>query len=207
MRACQYWSYSRLTPTSLRPPTGGPGGKMKVPGTNTRRRPITPRCRARRGDVAWRIRDVLRRVRTEDDSLEEHLDLSVRTASTECTDRLGVTIDAAAARVLLRRARVTVRFHRRATARNALHRQRRWRGPLHRPSQAHCGAHSRVPAGVAGGDTDAVAHILSQQNYCNGSEDVYKRNMKSFKKKIDQKLGPVSAADGPTTSAPPSPAP
>jgi hypothetical protein len=62
-----------------------------------------------------------------------------------------------------------------------------------------------LPALLAG-DTDAVAHILSQQNYYNGSEDVYKRNMKSFKKKIDQKLGPVSAADGPT-SAPPSSAP
>ncbi|MGA2447364.1 MAG: hypothetical protein ABTD50_01670 [Polyangiaceae bacterium] len=41
------------------------------------------------------------------------------------------------------------------------------------------------------GDTDAVAHILRQHGYYNGSEDKYKIGMKAYRKTIDAKLGAV----------------
>jgi hypothetical protein len=44
------------------------------------------------------------------------------------------------------------------------------------------------------GDTDTVAHILHEQRYYNGSESVYKNNMKANKRTIDAKLGPVPNA-------------
>jgi hypothetical protein len=63
-------------------------------------------------------------------------------------------------------------------------------------------------AALLAGDTDTVAHILRQQGYYNGSESVYKNNMRANKQKIDQKLGPVAAPDSaPPSSAPPSSAP
>jgi hypothetical protein len=60
--------------------------------------------------------------------------------------------------------------------------------------QKYADKHPEYLSALLAGDTDTVAHLLKTYGYYNGSEDVYKHNMKAFKQRIDDKLGPVQAA-------------